>query len=406
MLITAACPSARAQLNGEDIVVSPGDSIQSKINLAQPGDTILIRSGVYVEASYPIVINQTITLAGESRETTIVDGADTEKGIFLVKSSGVHVQSLTIRNTVESSFVPVVGIHLFDVDNVEVANCRFEDTIVGVLLKTSNHSRITRNLLYNCSIAGIYLREHSTSNVIQGNTLADNTNGIWVADLTCVDNRIYHNNFVNNLRHVMVLEEIGGWHHSYPSGGNYWSNYTGVDAFSGPDQDQVGSDGIGDSPHSSVFDQYPYVSPLHFFNAGVWNNGDSWVVIASNSTVSGFHFDPDAGPFVEFNIITPVGEACICRVIAPQHLMWVESVEQWSVEANGTTLNPLILEDLENTYFYLSCDGEVLTVVIRGAHAVPEISSIVILASALLFLGVASLLTRRLAQVRFGKKRG
>ena len=42
-------------------------------------------------------------------------------------------------------------------------------------------------------------------------------------------------------------ESINVWDYGYPSGGNYWSDYVGVDAKSGPHQDLLGSDGVGDT---------------------------------------------------------------------------------------------------------------------------------------------------------------
>ena len=53
------------------------------------------------------------------------------------------------------------------------------------------------------------------------------------------------------------------WDNSYPSGGNYWSDYTGVDLYWGPNQDQPGSDGIGDTPYiidDDNQDNYPFMS--------------------------------------------------------------------------------------------------------------------------------------------------
>ncbi|MDH5771031.1 MAG: Ig-like domain repeat protein, partial [Candidatus Bathyarchaeota archaeon] len=47
---------------------------------------------------------------------------------------------------------------------------------------------------------------------------------------------------------------INVWDDNYPSGGNYWSNYLGVDLKSGPSQDQPGSDGLGDVPY--IIDDY------------------------------------------------------------------------------------------------------------------------------------------------------
>jgi nitrous oxidase accessory protein NosD len=50
------------------------------------------------------------------------------------------------------------------------------------------------------------------------------------------------------------------WDAGYPSGGNYWSDYTGLDLYSGPYQNLTGSDGIGDSVYridADNIDRYP-----------------------------------------------------------------------------------------------------------------------------------------------------
>jgi hypothetical protein len=55
-------------------------------------------------------------------------------------------------------------------------------------------------------------------------------------------------------------ESVNRWDNSYPSGGNYWSDYTGFDLYSGPYQNETGSDGIGDTPYvidADNQDNYP-----------------------------------------------------------------------------------------------------------------------------------------------------
>jgi parallel beta-helix repeat protein len=51
----------------------------------------------------------------------------------------------------------------------------------------------------------------------------------------------------------------------YPSGGNYWSDYTGEDNYWGENQDMLGSDGIGDTPYDipgdNNQDRYPLKEP-------------------------------------------------------------------------------------------------------------------------------------------------
>jgi hypothetical protein len=74
--------------------------------------------------------------------------------------------------------------------------------------------------------------------------VSGNANGI--GSTAANNNLIYHNNFVGNINQVYTCEsESNTWDNGYPSGGNYWSDYSGVDA---------DGDGIGDTPY--VIDEY------------------------------------------------------------------------------------------------------------------------------------------------------
>ncbi len=83
-------------------------------------------------------------------------------------------------------------------------------------------------------------------------------------------NKLYHNNLINNTQQVfswdqgLPYQSVNTWDDGYPSGGNYWSDYTDVDEKSGPYQDQPGSDGIWDHPYVidvDNTDNYPLVEP-------------------------------------------------------------------------------------------------------------------------------------------------
>ena len=80
------------------------------------------------------------------------------------------------------------------------------------------------------------------------------------------NNWIYHNNFIDNREQVIVLENSKNtWHAGYPKGGNYWSDHVNDDQYSGPSQDQPGSDGICDTPYimdDENIDKYPLVNPF------------------------------------------------------------------------------------------------------------------------------------------------
>jgi hypothetical protein len=109
------------------------------------------------------------------------------------------------------------------------------------------------------------------SNNITNNDIAGNSVGFQIDGQG--GNVIYQNNFINNPTQAYdpnVPYEVQVWDNGYPSGGNYWSDYTGVDNYSGPYQNETGGDGIGDIPYTinswDVWinkDNYPRMLPLN-----------------------------------------------------------------------------------------------------------------------------------------------
>ena len=140
--------------------------------------------------------------------------------------------------------------------------------LAGVYLWESSNNTLIGNKMTN-NKKGIEL-DFSSGNTISGNKIANNHDGIFLAD--SLNNSVYHNSFLNNERQVydwskdwtMLPPSINIWDYGYPSGGNYWSNYAGVDVKSGPSQDLPGSDGIGDIPYiidANNTDRYPLMNP-------------------------------------------------------------------------------------------------------------------------------------------------
>jgi parallel beta-helix repeat protein len=114
------------------------------------------------------------------------------------------------------------------------------------------------------------------SNTIHDNTVENSSIGITMTDQIRMyigtGNMIFHNNFVNNTLH-QAIETIRGtnyWDSGYPSGGNFWSDYSGADLYRGPNQNLIGSDGIGDTSYSlfsmhNSRDRYPLMNPWQRF---------------------------------------------------------------------------------------------------------------------------------------------
>jgi parallel beta-helix repeat protein len=100
-------------------------------------------------------------------------------------------------------------------------------------------------------------------NVVRNNNFQNNQVAIHI--FGGGNNQIYHNNFLANSKQVgeqhsdvtqwpldaYYTSVNNTWNQPYPSGGNYWSDYTGND---------INTDGIGDTPYHIIenyTDQYP-----------------------------------------------------------------------------------------------------------------------------------------------------
>ncbi len=135
------------------------------------------------------------------------------------------------------------------------------DSIGIWLWHSSSNNVITNNEIALGNFMGIATAELSNNNKIYGNDIIDNEFGLVIISK---GNHMYHNNFIRNNIHVANNTEFSlpvysnKWDNDYPSGGNYWDDYTGIDH---------DSDGIGDDPYDipggSYQDLYPLMEPYN-----------------------------------------------------------------------------------------------------------------------------------------------
>ena len=185
---------------------------------------------------------------------------------------------------IDSYSHPTIGyLGIVNSTNVTVKDQVLTKSYSGILFAFTTNSRI-QNVVTSGNLVGAYLVS-SASNIINGVTASNNSYGIylWRSDNNTVNecavsnnyygfvmdystnNVIYHNNIFNNTIQVSLENAFNNtWDDGYPSGGNYWSDYTGLDLCSGSYQNETGSDGIGDNPYiidADNRDQYPLMTP-------------------------------------------------------------------------------------------------------------------------------------------------
>jgi len=236
------------------IVPDDYEKIQWAIGNASYGDTIFVRAGTYYEH---VVVNKTVSLIGENRSITIIDGNGKMTVVCIKSISNVEIMGFTIQN---GGDFPYCGIFIADGDNVIVSNNTIRNNAYGIeLFFRSDGSNVFDNMIVNNSWAGIHIHEDSNKNTFHENTVAYNSIGVLIASSNAYFNIFYHNNLINNINQAFDFGNGTIWDDGYPCGGNYWSDYNGTDFYSGPHQNETGSDGIGDTPIRG--DRYPLMDP-------------------------------------------------------------------------------------------------------------------------------------------------
>ncbi len=275
----------------------PYQNIQSAIDDANNGDTVFVYSGTYYEN---VVVDKSIELTGEDRNTTIIDGSGTGYVIY-VTADTVTVNGFTIQNSGIGS--ERAGICIIN-NNILISNNIISNNEDGIRLIDSEYTEISSNILNNNQDDDIVIRDYSNNNIVTGNkiisyneagiilyisnrdniifnntitnhdygiiicyssnfntvynnVITKNNLGIYIHDSSDT-NKIYHNNLMENTQNAYD-ECTNTWDNEEK--GNYWDDYE--ERY--PDAHKKWLKGIWDTPYEIPAgdnqDRYPLIKP-------------------------------------------------------------------------------------------------------------------------------------------------
>jgi len=276
--------------------------------------------GIYLESSHQnSIISCNLSLNSQTAlkmdfsdnneiiNSNIVNGWS--NGVFLAFSSNNNFTNCEISNNGD-------GIQIYALSNHNsITNCNISSNdFRGIFFSESSNNTLTNsqlnfntdgvgfsspsinNLVKNCSISnnnndGIRIYEDNPdNNTIMNNTIdSNNRNGIFISDsfnntitrnyislnlygvniTKSLNNTVFHNNFIENIFQALDDTSNNTWNNSYPSGGNYWSDWSPItdDLYNGAITPQTSGspDGICDFQYnidSDSTDYYPLKNPV------------------------------------------------------------------------------------------------------------------------------------------------
>ena len=260
-----------------DIIVKPGNSIQTAVNNSVSGDVITVKPGTYTENIK--VIKNSLTIRSESGnpENTIIKAKSSGADVLFLQGNNIKITGFKTVGATKSSYS---GICLSSCSNCIIENNKLLDNSYGIYVLRSKGNQISKNTVTNDGEYGIVLGT-ATDNTLSGNTAFNNGRGIHVGNsdgnklsgntvrnnnayglYVCPrsDSNLIYNNYFNDAN-MAIKNGIGN---SYSikktagtnivggpyKGGNFWGKPDGT-GFSQTAVDKDG-DGISDSAYKSI----------------------------------------------------------------------------------------------------------------------------------------------------------
>jgi len=174
-------------------------SIQTAVDNAINGDTIIVTDGTYTEN---IVVDKSIIIRSENgAEYTTVTASDSSDHVFHVTADNVTINGFNVTGVIGDGDC---GIYLFGSNNSIITNNIGYDNYAGIVVQSSDNNTITNNNLSN-GVCGIVI-SYSNNNTLTNNNAGNNVGYDGISLLTSNNNTLTNNVVNENGRYGIYLD--------------------------------------------------------------------------------------------------------------------------------------------------------------------------------------------------------
>ena len=270
-----------AQQQKNITVNSDGTISPATAPILQVGDTYKVTANLYNTSL--IIQKNNISLDGQGFSLQGPGADSSQAGIslkcsnatvshFYVSGWGVGVLGVFDNNVIEGNSFTGNG---YDV-SIYANNYQVKGNYIGAERIVGSNTVISKNVMNLGNIyAGLWISS-SSNTVIEANEVTLTRLTLSFVTTDNGDFYVYHNNFLNvqvNTEGALlwISNQYTGtsppWDNGYPSGGNYWSDYSS--RF--PNASEIDDSGMGNAQYvsnvnSQVIDRYPLMAPYNFSN--------------------------------------------------------------------------------------------------------------------------------------------
>jgi nitrous oxidase accessory protein len=189
-------------------------SVKEAIKIAETGDEIVVKKGIYKENN--IIINKSISLIGE--KGAVIDGEDTG-GIIIFEADNFTIRGLKIINVGMSYTIDYAAIKVIKAKNFIIEDCILENVFFGLLIEKSKNGIIRNNRISGnrkseaSSGNGIHIWDGSEMEVYN-NQLTGLRDGIYFEFVK--QSVVFENKSHNNIRYGLhfMFSNNNIYHHN------------------------------------------------------------------------------------------------------------------------------------------------------------------------------------------------